>query len=112
MKKIWFIDIDGKLSGPYSVAQLKNISHITPDTLVWREGFERSIPIRLVPELKELFEDAEPLNPESDENGVALSAAGASADELAIDMGSTPPFWLLALLVALVLLLLLGMFRN
>ncbi len=110
MQKIWFIDIDGKLNGPFSVAQLKGISGLTPDTLVWREGFEKSLPIRSVPELREVFEDPEPLHPEPEVPG-PLVPAGVPSDEIAIDMRSTPPFWLLVVLVALILILLFGMFK-
>lgn len=57
MEKIWFIRVDGKKEGPFSLEELKHDLRITPDTLVWRKGFRRWIPIRRVRELKKIFED-------------------------------------------------------
>jgi hypothetical protein len=57
MDKIWFMAINGKQEGPYSIEDLKRDSRLTPDTLVWRQGFKKWLPIRFVPELKEIFKD-------------------------------------------------------
>ena len=56
-KKIWFIQIQGKKEGPFSVRELKYDPRINPDTLVWKKGFNLWLPIRKVPELKKIFED-------------------------------------------------------
>lgn len=58
--KIWFIKVDGRKEGPFSLQDLKFHPRMTPDTLVWKEGFKDWIPARKVPELKSLFEDEEP----------------------------------------------------
>lgn len=56
-EKVWLIWIDGNQEGPYTGLELKKDLRLTPDTLVWREGFETWKPIRNVKELKEVFED-------------------------------------------------------
>lgn len=73
MEKVWFIDINGKAEGPFDIDELKKDLRITPDTYVWKDGFDRWIQIRLVPELKEIFEDhkntkTDEDDEESDEN--------------------------------------------
>lgn len=111
MQKIWFIDVDGKLIGPFSVSQLRSFPGITPDTLVWREGFKKSLPIRFLPELRELFEDAEPLHPEPEEEPRLFRPPAVPAEELALDMGPIPPFWVLVFLLALIVIFLFSMFK-
>lgn len=115
MKKIWFVDIDDKLYGPFTVAELRNFPGLTPDTLIWRKGLLTSIPLRHIPELQEIFEDSEPLNPGSEskpkQSKVLLTRTGA-ADEMALDLGGAPPSWLFALLMALIFLLLFMHFIN
>lgn len=57
-EKIWFLLVDGKKKGPYSALNLRWNPFVTPDTLVWREGFRNWIPLRNVSELKFIFEDS------------------------------------------------------
>lgn len=57
MKKIWYIKINHIEEGPFSVQELKQDRRITPDTLVWKEGFTTWVPMRKVAELKEVFKD-------------------------------------------------------
>ena len=57
MLKEWFISINGVQEGPYTVLELHHHMDVTPDTLVWKEGFSAWIPIRDVPELKDVFKD-------------------------------------------------------
>ena len=66
MMKEWFIQIDGSSQGPYSIEDLKRDDRITPDTLVWKEGFANWVPMRKVAELEEVFRDVEE-NPSSEE---------------------------------------------
>lgn len=101
MDKIWYIEITGKKEGPFSILELRRDERVTPDTLVWKEGFKKWIPIREVPELKVVFEDSEekiPLIPKID---LKLKAD----DEIALDLKDNNPhyiYWfLLALLVVL-----------
>ena len=56
-ERIWFILIEGKKEGPYSISQLRAHCKLTPDTLVWRKGFSKWIPISQVKELREVFRD-------------------------------------------------------
>lgn len=58
MKRIWFIEIEKKQLGPFSVGQLRHNPLVTPDTLAWKAGMERWLPIRRIPELAfQLFSD-------------------------------------------------------
>jgi hypothetical protein len=59
MQKIWFIQINGKKEGPYRALDLKRDPRITPDTLVWKQGWTDWKPLRDIPELQEIFEDEE-----------------------------------------------------
>jgi hypothetical protein len=63
MEKVWYLLIKGNKEGPFSFAELKQDLRLTPDTLVWRKGFPKWVPIRFVPELKELFEEKTPPKP-------------------------------------------------
>lgn len=116
MKKIWFIDVDGKLIGPFTVFQLRNFPGLTPDTLVWREGFRYSLPIRSIPELRDLFEDSEPLNPDEEEGESEPTrvkfSKGPTADEMALDLRAAPPSWIIPILLALLFILLAFYFMN
>lgn len=104
MEKIWYIDIQGKREGPFSVFDLRRDERITPDTLVWKEGFTNWKPIRQVPELKDLFEDAKPLD-EMDPHNFDRNGAKTSPieGEIALDIRKGPPyfFWLFFFLVVL-----------
>lgn len=98
MDKVWFIEIAGKAEGPYSIWELKSDARITPDTFVWKEGFTKWLPIRKVPELKEIFKDTsdtpQPLSEEKNKGKTSLP----EQDEIALKLQSDfPPFlfWLL-----------------
>ncbi len=53
----WYLLIDDRKEGPYTIVELKNHKKFTPDTLVWKKGFPRWIPARFVFELEIVFED-------------------------------------------------------
>lgn len=98
MEAEWFVLLNGNQAGPYSVAQLKRMEEITPDTLAWRKGMIKWLPIREIPELKELFKD-EGIFPSPT---VPESAAGV--EDLTLNFPQADPpifFWLLFLLVLL-----------
>lgn len=59
MLKEWYISIEGTQKGPFTKLELKKLPYVTPDTLVWRQGFDEWKPIRYVEELKDLFKDDE-----------------------------------------------------
>lgn len=57
--KVWYIAVEDKKEGPYSAHDLRNDFRVTPDTLVWREGFSNWVLLRFIPELQEIFQDDE-----------------------------------------------------
>ena len=99
MKKIWFIEIEGKREGPYSVMDLKRDKRITPDTLAWRPGFENWVPIRNIPELKKIFEEEFEAEEEAEET------RPIPADELTLLLEKEPPylFFIWLVIVALIM---------
>ncbi len=103
MEKIWFIIIDGKKEGPYSIGNLKRHLRLTPDTLAWREGLTQWLPIRQIPELKELFADEQP--EESAEEEPAPAPAVAKADEDALALRYEPPYFYFWLVVGALIIL-------
>jgi hypothetical protein len=103
MDKIWFIFIDGQSEGPNSYEDLKNDSRLTPDTWVWKEGFDNWKKIREVKELENLFKEntkddqENDLFPENDKKNLLQ-------DELVIDMGFEPPYFLWIILALIVII--------
>lgn len=100
MDKKWYIEIQGNREGPYSFEDLKRDPRLTPDTLVWKEGFKRWKPIREVSELKHLFKD-EP-SPQVQEENADLGKSRID-EELTLDLGREPPylFWILIALIVI-----------
>lgn len=104
MDKTWFILINGQSEGPKSYEDLKNDSRLTPDTWIWKEGFDKWKKIRDVKELENLFKDDSKdgensdVPPEQDDKENQIQD-----DELAIDMGLEPPYFLWILLALIVL---------
>ena len=98
-KKIWFVKFDDRQEGPFSLLQLKRDHRITPETLVWREGFSKWVPIGKVAELKEVFADEEK-EPQKEEK---ISSPPSVQDELVLDMRLDPYsfLWITLLLVLL-----------
>ncbi len=122
--QVWFVQIAQHEEGPFSLAELKKDLRLTPDTLVWKEGFPQWIPIGKVPELKEVFADepspkknaAEPQeDQEEEEEGdddkklpKKLKSALPSTDEIVLDLRREPPlfaFWILIFLLLLIYVL-------
>lgn len=95
MDKEWFLLIDNVKEGPYSIDDLRGDRRVTPDTLVWKPGFETWIPIRNVSELKSLFEDKEKNEPEEEE---PAKTSLPKNDTLAISM-EPPYFWIIIALI-------------
>ncbi len=103
MEKIWYIILNGKKEGPYSLQDLQQDVRISPDTLVWKEGFEKWVPIGKVEELKSVFE--EPAEEGEEEPGEALPAE----EEITLQLKEDPPSLipLFAILIACLILFLL-----
>lgn len=101
MKKIWYIKIDNQIEGPFSLPELKLDTRITPDTLVFKEGFDQWIAIRHVPELKEVFVDEEKPSAleEESEEGVIVPQ-----DEMVLHLQNNySPFLFLVIVLILVI---------
>lgn len=98
MEKVWFILIDGKEQGPYTIQGLKNHPLVTPDTLVRHKNSKKWLQIRYVKELEEVFKDDEP------EEILQNPSDGIQGREvLAMDMRHDPAnlFWILLIIIAL-----------
>lgn len=101
MEKIWFLLIDGKEEGPYSIADLRRHIRLTPDTPVRRKGTARWILLRFIPELQSIFED-EPekkgSTPSTNENTKSKLEEGG----VVLALRNDPPpfyFWLLVAVI-------------
>lgn len=102
IKKEWFIDIEGKKEGPFSISDLKRDNRITPDTLAWKQGFIRWKKIRDIPELKEIFADAD------DKSKIDLSVKDQlinQREEIILDLRKDPPYLFWTFIILCVLLL-------
>jgi uncharacterized protein DUF4339 len=104
VEKIWFIIIAGKKEGPYSFLDLKRDVRITPDTLIWKEGFATWRPIREVKELEELFKD-EP-STEEEEKQEEENPPSALSDNEVLTLKKDPYFniWIVVALFLVIYL--------
>lgn len=103
MNKIWYILINQKEEGPFSVRELKQDKRITPDTLARKINWDQWRAIREIPELKGLFREYEPPT-QTDEEEKKGADKQIAQDELVLDFGEEPPY-LLWVLIALISLL-------
>lgn len=87
MDRIWFILVGSSQEGPYALEELRDDVRITPDTLAWREGFPKWLPIREIPELESLFEE-EPKVPEPVKPKIILEGE----EEVVLELPAGPPF--------------------
>lgn len=96
---LWYVLLNEKQCGPYTFLELKGIKAITPDTLCWREGMPEWVPIRRVPELKDLFKDENVLPTVPDEIPIVTPA-----DDLALTLPQAePPYYLWFILLFIVI---------
>lgn len=107
MDKIWYILIKGIKEGPYSVDQLRCDTRITPDTWVWREGFEEWVPAREVEELQIIFKDEE----QEEENTNINQPSNEIVEDDVIALQRDPSFNFLWLILVLILLYVLYLFN-
>lgn len=56
MERCWYLLIQGKREGPYTIEQLKKHPNLTPLTLVWKKGFAKWVPLGSVQELSFIVE--------------------------------------------------------
>lgn len=102
--KIWFIWIDGQREGPKSYDDLKNDPRLTPDTWIWKKGFENWKKIRDVKALEDLFKEDSPNAGNDEIPSTNDDPEKGMQDELVIDMGQEPPYflWILLALICLI----------
>ncbi|WP_226987465.1 MULTISPECIES: DUF4339 domain-containing protein [Parachlamydia] len=97
----WWIKLNEVSEGPFSINQLRYDPRVTPDTLVWKKGFEKWIPIREVKELKDLFVDSEeqdlPLN-------LKRNLGSRGNNELVIDTQKDPFDFFYWLILAVIII--------
>ena len=104
-RKIWFVVIRGKQEGPFTKEELFADKRLTPDTLAWKPGLPTWMPLRNIPELKDLFEEKavhRPPGKPSIFEEEKLQTAGK--DALILENYREPPPWILWLIFALLLL--------
>lgn len=110
MKRIWFIEVEKKQLGPFSVGQLRNNPLVTPDTLAWKAGMERWLPIRRIPELAfQLFSDEE--EPSTGKKNCADPIKN-EGEELTIESDPNPFIWWIFLLLLLFAYLISALTQN
>jgi hypothetical protein len=103
----WFILIDSKKEGPFSLQELKEDKRITPDTLVWKEGFKDWIAIRFVSELEDVFKD-ENVVKSPDEKIPESISTDLMQEQAALTLQQDPSqmiLWILILILLLIYLL-------
>jgi hypothetical protein len=102
--KEWFIIIENRQEGPYSLIDLKRDMRFTPDTLVWKKGFQEWTAARFVIEMQKIFKDegeAKALH-ESDKGNGAEPDLGQDQATLAMQQDPYQLFlWILLLLIIL-----------
>lgn len=103
MDKCWFLLLNGKKEGPFSLEELRKNPWLTPDTWVWKEGFVSWVKARDVTELKTLFKDPSSKKPqEEDDVDSEEKKSTLPSDEIAIDMQGDPSFWFWILIFLLI----------
>lgn len=103
--KEWFAIFDDQQQGPYSLLDLKRDKRFTPDTLVWKKGFQEWILARFVPEMKDLFKDEPESKPlHEPEKGTALEPdLGQGQATLTMQQDPYQLFlWILVLILVIV----------
>ncbi len=102
VEKIWFIFLDQKQEGPYSLLDLKRDERLTPETFAWKEGMKDWKRIAEIPELHSLFQpDAGKEENMPDEEA---ERPPVPDDEIVLDFQKGPPQFYLWLLLALFLI--------
>lgn len=102
MDKIWFIKVEEKAEGPFSVEELRWDPRISPNTMAWREGMPVWLPMHKIPELAQLFEEDE---------SSSQGAEDPQGGEKVLTLNTDPqPLYYIYLLIALLIVILLYFF--
>lgn len=107
-EKIWYLDFDGEVEGPFSHEELKKDQRISPDTFIWREGFADWVLVKSVPELQDIFKDEHSVDQgpreEKDEEAKKKRLL-AAREEMALNLEEGgPPYYVYWLLIIAILL--------
>jgi hypothetical protein len=101
MTREWFLWVQGRKEGPYSVEELKKNPHFTPDTLVWKKGYTKWVPAGSVKELNKIFKDEEEHKEDQEPEHKVLQAG-----HVQILSASLPPnyffWWIILILLILI----------
>lgn len=100
--KEWYVYVLGNIEGPFDIMELRRHPEITPETLVWKEGFDDWVPIREVKELKSVFEDAESLH---DKPIKPFSKKKLPADDEVLTLQYEPFHWFIWLFIIIMVML-------
>lgn len=102
MDKVWYLLIDQKEEGPYSLKELRFDKRLTLETLVWKEGFPDWVPLKNIKELRKLVES--PNGKNNNEKDGEIQKGMNSQSELALESSFDPnPLFLLILLIILLI---------
>lgn len=105
-EKEWFIIVENRQEGPYSIFDLKRDSRFTPDTLVWKKGFKEWIPARIVKEIEEAFLDEPPSQTINEPfKGKSLDSDLSNESLATLTMQQDPYQMLLWILIVLLIIL-------
>lgn len=111
MSREWYVKLQGKEKGPYSISQLKDLPKFSPDTLVWKEGFPEWVKAGSVEELEEIFIDPEEekaREKQKKEQEKLYASLRGTNDVLTLNPSFQQfPLWAILLIIALLLLFLL-----
>lgn len=102
MEKEWFIIVQDRQEGPYSLKDLRSHPYFNPDTLVWKKGFSEWKRARFILELKEVFKDQRENTPVEEER--TTSEVGCGQEQMTLTMQQDPyQFWLWILIFLIIL---------
>ena len=103
---VWYIMIDKRQEGPYRLYDLKRNRRFTPDTLVWRKGFNEWVAARFVPEILEIFKEEIESKPIHERfKGKAVGADLVQESQATLTLQQDPYQLLLWVLVLLLIFL-------
>jgi len=99
--KEWYIRVNRRTEGPFTLFDLLRDPRVTLDTLAWKPGMSDWRPICQIPELKEFFERKAGKKPEREKKSYKEQKLPI-ADEV-ITLDSPPPSYLLIVLILILI---------
>lgn len=102
-EKIWFIIIENRQEGPFSILDLKNDHRFTPDTLVWKVGFKEWMLARNVKEIASAFKD-EPASKKTQKPFQDKGLPSDAGKEVTLTLNQDPYQWILWILIFLLII--------